>query len=228
MIELKAEKRIVTGKKNRKLRRQGYVPASISMQDGTTKLIKIKHNDLWPVRKSKELEIISITIEGEKKPIETVVSELIINPLTNMVENVSFSQITKDSHIKVEVPVEFVGVSPAVKNNLGVLVVSMPFIKLIVNKENIIPKIEIDISTLESVGQRILVKDVLQKLGENVKLASAKDAEQTIVTVRPLQKVVKTTVATEAEGAETAEASEGEGASSEGEASATSKEAKNE
>ena len=145
-----------------------------------------------------------------------------------MVENVSFSQITKDSHIKVEVPVEFVGISPAVKNNLGVLVVSMPFIKLIVNKENIIPKIEIDISTLESVGQRILVKDVLQKLGENVKLASAKDAEQTIVTVRPLQKVVKTTVVTEAEGAETAEASEGEGASSEGEASATSKEAKSE
>ena len=42
MIELKAEKRVVTGKKNRKLRRQGYVPASISMLDGTTKLIKIK------------------------------------------------------------------------------------------------------------------------------------------------------------------------------------------
>lgn len=208
MIKLKLQTRKLTGKKVRKLRRQGLVPGAIARYKQDTLNVQVKHNDLLPLLRSNKVEKLELYVDDADKPITAVVSDLIVNPLNNQIESFLFTEVTPDSHVIVRVPIKTVGESPAVKNNIGVLVFSSRYVRLVVNSENIVPEIILDISNLTDVGQRILVKDL--ELPEGVKLASSKDAQQTVLTIRPPQKTLKV----EEEGAEGEEGEAAEGTES--------------
>ena len=189
MLSLKVNKRTLKGKQNKQLRREGIVPGAISRHKKETINIQASAKVLYPLQKLDHVEKIQVEIEGEKEKITTILTELIINPLNNQIESFLLTEILPESHVIVRVPIRTKGISPAVKNNLGVMVFSFHSVRLVVNSENIVPFIEIDISKLDQVGQRVLVADL--ELPEGVKLASAKDAAQTIVTIRPPQKSLK-------------------------------------
>ncbi len=207
MIKLELQKRDIKGKKVRVLRRKGLVPGAIDMHKNLTINVQIKENELLPLVRSNKVEKLELHIEGEKEPIYAVVSEMVVNPLNNRIESFLFTQVVPESHVTVRVPIKTVGESPAVKNNIGVLVFSSRYVRLVVNSENIVPEIVLDISNLTDVGQRILIGDL--DLPEGVKLASSKDAEQTVLTIRPPQKAIKVK-AEIAEGEEGEEGAEGE------------------
>lgn len=210
MYKLDVQKREIKGKANKKLRKQGIVPGAISRYKKPTLNVQMPENKLLPLLKSDKVELLEIHVEGEKEPIKAVVTEIVVNPLNNRIESFLFTEVTPESHVIVRVPIRTVGESPAVRNNIGVLVFSSHYVRLVVNSENIVPYIEIDISKLEQVGQRVLVGDL--DLPEGTKLASARDAELTVITIRPPQKTLKEEIEEkEAEEAEAAEAEELEG-----------------
>lgn len=184
MLSLTVQKREVTGKKNKTLRRVGLVPGGISAADKSTVMIQMDEKSLIPLTRVTGTEIIEVEVEGGKK-YTTVLAELIINPLDNKIESFSLTELTPASHVTVRVPIELTGVAPAVKNNLGTLVTNMPELKLTVNSNNIPEKIVVDISSLEVTGARILVSQIPGI--ESMKLASEKDRTLTVVTVRPLR-----------------------------------------
>ncbi|MCC7304475.1 hypothetical protein IT418_03640 [bacterium] len=186
MIELKAQTRTVVGKKNRGLLAQGIAPGSISRAGAETVLIQADQTALLALSRASNSEVINLTVD-EKDTYTTVASELYVNPLNNKVEAFSLTELTPKSHVTVRVPIVTEGVSPAVKNNLGVLIMNLPELRITANSENIIDKIVIDISTLADVGARVLVSELPGI--EKIKLASEKDRTLTVVTVRPLQKV---------------------------------------
>lgn len=206
------EKRTLTGKANNKLRRDGIVPGGISRRDGSTLMVQATELVLLPLRRMTGADIFEVEVDGKK--LSAVIAELIINPLTNKIESFSLTELTPESHVTVRVPVELVGIAPAVKNNLGTMVVNLPELKLTVNSNNIIAKITVDVSGLSETGSRILVSNIPGI--EDMKLASEKDRSLTIVTIRPLRDLdaekrraeaaTATTETTEA----TAEAAEGE------------------
>ena len=200
MIELKAQTRTVFGKKNRGLLVKEIAPGSISRTGADTIVIQADQTSLIPLMRAANSEVIKLTVD-EKDTYTTVVSELYVNPLSNKVEAFSMTELTPKSHVTVRVPIVTEGVSPAVKNNLGVLIMNLPELRITANSVNIIDKIVIDISKLSDVGARVLVSELPGI--ENIKLASEKDRTLTVVTVRPLQKVetfIKTEVAATAEG----------------------------
>lgn len=186
MVSLAVQKRELTGKQNKKLRKQGIVPGGVSMNDGSTLMIQAGERELLPLVRSSATEIIEIEYEGKK--ITTIRAEIFVNPLNNKVESFALTELTPKSHVTVRVPVELTGIAPAVKNNLGTLVVNAPEIKLTVNSENIVPKLEVDISGLETTGARILVNQIPGI--DKMKLASEKDRTMTVVTVRPLRQLL--------------------------------------
>lgn len=186
MLSLKVQKREVTGKKNKTLRRIGLVPGGISVADRTTVMIQLDEKSLIPLTRVSGTEVIEVEVEGGKK-YTTVLGELIINPINNKLESFSLTELTPSSHVTVRVPIEFAGIAPAVKNNLGTLVVNMPELKITVNSTNIPEKLLVDISTLETTGARILVSQIPGI--EGIKLASEKDRTLTVVTVRPLRNI---------------------------------------
>lgn len=186
MIELQVTTRTVAGKKNRGLLAKGIAPGCIGVFKAGTLLVQLDQTSLLPLVKAPGSELVKVTVDG-KESYTTVVSELYVNPLNNKVEAFSLTQITPASHITVSVPIGTEGVSPAVKNNLGVLVVNLPSLKITANLENIVDKIVVDISKLVDVGSRILVSELPNI--EKMKLASEKDRTLTVLTIRPLQKV---------------------------------------
>ncbi len=200
MIELKAQTRTIVGKSNRGLLAKEIAPGSISRSGAATVLVQTDQTSLIPLTRAAGSEVVKLIVD-EKDTYTTVVSELYVNPLNNKVEAFSLTELTPKSHVTVRVPIVTEGVSPAVKNNLGVLIMNLPELRITANSENITDKIVIDISKLSDVGSRVLVSDLPGI--EKIKLASEKDRTLTVVTVRPLQKVetfVKTEATATAEG----------------------------
>ena len=211
MIKLKVSKRTLLGKKTKRLRRQGIVPGAIARYKKPTIPVQIEEKELLPLVRLNQVEKIQVEVEGQKEPIEAVVTEIVVNPLNNKIESFLLTEVTPKSHVIVHVPIRTKGESPAVRNNIGVLVFSSHYVRLVVNSENIVPYIEVDISGLDQVGQRILIGDL--ELPEGVKLASAKDAQLTVLTIRPPQKTLAEEKAEEEEAAaEVEELEEGEAA----------------
>jgi large subunit ribosomal protein L25 len=209
MVTVKLEKREVFGKKNNALRRNGIVPGSISRNGQETLAVQANELVVLPFTRVSGAEMVGVELDG--KTYTCVVTHVHVNPLNNKIENFSLTELTKDSHVTVSVPIEITGVSPAVKNNLGVLVFNLPELKLTVNSNNIINTLSVDISNLADTGARILVGDIPGI--ENHKLASEKDRTLTVVTIRPLNKVEASKqelAQAGAEGAATEEAATGE------------------
>ena len=211
-LKLKALLRKLKGKKTRKLRREGIIPGAVARYKKDTVLVKAPEKEVRKLKKISATDIVLIEVEGLKEEIKTLLTELLEDPITGELLSFTLTEITPKSKLRVEVPIEIVGESPIVKKGLGVLVISKPFIKLVVNSENIIPTVKVDISKLEEIGDTITVKDLLSELPETIKLANYKEINDAVVTIVALQK----TLEEEAAEAEQAEAAEGEVAAEEG------------
>ena len=105
------------------------------------------------------------------------------------------------------IPFRLVGISPAVKNNLGVLINVLDSIDVKCQLAKLQPDIEIDISNLTHPGQSINVNDI--KLPEGMSLINEDLANAAIVTITEVQKIEEVVPVVE-EGAEGEEVAEGE------------------
>lgn len=210
-MEIKAELRQIKGKKVKQLRRQGLVPASISRYKKDTVLISVDQKIANKLKRIRQIE--KHTIEVGKEKYTVLVSSIYVDPLNNQIMHINFTEVTPQSHVIIDVPIRVKGISPAVKNNIGVMLRNLSSVRLVFNSENVVPFLEIDVSGLENVGDRILLTQDL--LPEGVKPANFKELGQTIVTIRPPQKAVKVETTEEGEeGEESTESAEGSEASS--------------
>ena len=111
-----------------------------------------------------------ITLNDGKENIIAFAREVQRHPLTEQIIHVDFQIVDKDDQVEVEVPVNLIGESPAVKNLGGVLIKLMETIR-ISSKVNVVPKlIELDISVIESLEQSILVSEI--EVAEGVQIVS--------------------------------------------------------
>ena len=106
-------------------------------------------------------QLITLCIEGdgatEKKP--ALIWEIQHHPYKKQMLHIDFfgADITKE--LRMEVPLEFVGESPAIKSNQGILQVHREFVEVICLPTNIPQSIVLDISGLD-VNQSIHIADV--------------------------------------------------------------------
>ena len=147
----------------------------------------------------------------KKDSFKTLVKELDINPITDEINHVALFRIDESVPMVFTIPFNIIGISPAVKNNLGVLVNTLDSIEVRCKLADLKPFIEIDISKLENVGQTINVDDIT--LPKGMSLINDEQAKATIVTITEIQKVEEVVVTPaegeEVEGEESAEGEEG-------------------
>ncbi len=209
MEKLQLQKRDVTGKKVRHLRKDGLTPAVVYNGKGESFNVVMNTTDAdWINRNTTSTSILDTTLE--KESFKTLVKELDINPVTDEINHVALFRIDESAPMVFTIPFNIIGISPAVKNNLGVLVNVLDSIEVRCKLSDLKPYIEIDISKLDTVGQTINVDDI--KLPEGMSLINDEQAKATIVTITEIQKVEEVVVAPvegEEEGEETA-AVEGE------------------
>src|SRR5512146_2691567 len=114
MLTLTVEKRQEGGAKAPALRRSGKVPAVVYGAHHEATPIAVAATAFEKIfHEAGEATIVSLSGLGE--PVPTLIHEVDLDPLTNKPRHVDFYAVTKGEKVEVAVPLEFVGVSPAVE-----------------------------------------------------------------------------------------------------------------
>jgi len=186
MEKLQLEKREVIGKKVKHLRQKGLTPAVVYDSHGQSINVTMSSSDAqWLYTNTTSTTILDTQLE--KESFKSLVKEFSANPVTDEINHVSLFRIDENVPMVFTIPFKIIGISPAVKNNIGVLVNVLDSIDVKCKMADLVPYIEIDISNLENVGQTIAVDDI--QLPKGISLINDEQAKAAIVTITEPQKV---------------------------------------
>ncbi len=187
MLELIAKLRQETGRgKNDQVRKQGFIPAILyghRVENLPLLVDQLAFERAY--QEAGESTLIKLKIEGGeekgKKERVVLIYEVANDPVSDKAIHVDFYQVKMDQAISVEVPLNFVGESDAIKSLGGVLVKNLQTIEIEALPEDLIHEIKVDISVLKSFEDGIRVKDL--KLPDKVKATA--DPEESVALVLP-------------------------------------------
>jgi len=158
MFAIKATKR-EEGLKTDTLKSNGEIPAVFYGAGSKTTSISISIIDFKKIwREAGESSTVKVTVDG--KSIDALIHEVQVNPVTEEPIHVDFLVVDMNKKIKVNVPLEFIGISNAVKNGLGNLVKVLHEVEIEALPKDLPHNFPIDISKLETVNDQIFVSDI--------------------------------------------------------------------
>lgn len=167
MLTLKAEIRSKTDKLDR-VRKAGKVPAVFYGKKEASTAISIPKIDFLKVwKEAGESSVVTLeTPEGNK---ESLIQDVDLDPVTGVPRHADFYVFEKGHKVEVELPIEFFGISPAVKDLGGMLVKVHHEIKVEAMPKDLPHSLKIDISSLANFGDQILAKDIILPRGVELK-----------------------------------------------------------
>jgi len=180
MLSLKATIRTQLGKKSKKLRKDGYIPAILYGRKIESLPISLGYKEFERVYKEAGgSTLISLEIDQNSDTKDTseenvvLIRDAIIHPLARTFMHVDFYQVPMHEEITVSVPLIFENEAPAVKSEGAVLVRNVYEIEISALPKNLPPEILVDLSSLRNINDAILVKDLL--VPEEVRIMAEED-----------------------------------------------------
>lgn len=181
--KLKAEKRKVTGRKVKKLREQGKLPANIFGKDVKSVSIEVDNKEFKDVfKEAGETGIIEIALGKETRPV--LIHNVQTDPITGDDVHVDFHQVNLKEKVSAAVPIETTGEAPAEKQGLGTAVQYLDEVEVEALPMDLPEVFEVDLSGLEKVDQAIFVKDLPV---DKSKVEIKQEPEEMVVKVEPLR-----------------------------------------
>ncbi|MES3005325.1 MAG: 50S ribosomal protein L25 [Patescibacteria group bacterium] len=169
MVNLTIEKRQDSA---RATRAKGKVPAVFYGPKAPTTSISINEVDFLRVwRQAGESSI--ITLQGIDEDHDALIHDIDKDPVTGKIRHADFYVIEKGKKVKVGVPLEFIGVSAAVKDLGGSLIKVVHEIEIEALPKDLPHNLEIDISLLVTFADQIKAGDI--KLPAGVMLVAEAD-----------------------------------------------------
>lgn len=163
------------------LRRRGKIPAVLyghNIKNETMLLERTPFEKVYAEAGTSNL--VDLTID-KQKPRRVLVSDIQYDPVSDQVIHVDFYQVRMDEAIEAEVEVEYTGISPAVKEDGGVLVKNFDKIKVKCLPGDLPSKITLDISRLKTFDDAIKISDL--KFSDKVEILH--DPTVVLTTVTP-------------------------------------------
>jgi len=202
-LVLSAQKRQVLGRKVKKLRQEGFLPASIYGKKVKSFPIQVSAKDFLKVfAEAGETGIIKLQVDQEKEARPVLTTNPQKNPVTDVLIHIDFHQVDLKEKVTVSIPIEVAGESPAVKEKGAVLVVVADEIRVEALPQDLPERFIVDISGLKEFNDSLLVKD-LKVNREKVKVL-AEEGETVVMVQQPKEEVeAPPPVAAEAVPAET-------------------------
>lgn len=168
-MTLNVEKREKNGLDS--LRKKAKMPAVFYGRKEDATSISVSEKDFKQVwAKAGESTIISL--HGLGKDIDAIIHDVQVHPVTGLPLHADFYVIEKDRKLTVDIPLEFIGESPAEKAGL-VLVKVLHEIEVESLPANLPQHVEVDLSNLVDIESQILIKDL--KLPEGVEATAPAD-----------------------------------------------------
>jgi len=186
-VSLKVELRTVFGKKLNKVRKQGLVPGNIYGPDFKSKSVSVVYKDLVKTYKLVgETGVVYLNLDKENIPV--LIKSIQKHPLSSSLLHIDFRKIDLTKKIETNVPVKTTGISEAVSQKAGVLLVQSDTILVEALPEDIPSHIEVDVTVIKEIGQEIKVSDLkksdkyeIKTPGEKVVVAVIAHKEESIV-----------------------------------------------
>lgn len=173
------------------LRKSGKIPAVFygPKQKSTSVVIPIV--DFIKVYKKAGESSVIILKEGANEH-EALIHDIDIHPVTGAPRHADFYVIEKGKKVKVNIPLIFEGISPAVKDKGGILVKVARELEVEAAPKDLPHELKVDISYLVDFSSTILAKDI--KLPSGVSLvggaleivASISEAKEEVEEVKPI------------------------------------------
>lgn len=180
-MELSAQKRTVTGRKVKKLRAAGIVPATVYGKKTASQTIEIDNKTFLSVyQKAGDTQLVDLKIDGKKLPV--LIHQIQSHPISRAILHVDFLAVDLKQKVKVHVTIVAVGVSPAAKDKLGALLNPVQELEIECLPSDIPAHIEVDISALSKIDDAIKVSDL--KVADNVTVLT--DKNLTVFTIGQL------------------------------------------
>ncbi len=188
-IKLKAE----TRERKEKLP-QDYTAAVVYGSKSDNILLKLNANELIKAyEQAGESSLIDLDIDA-KDSIKVLVKDIQKHPVKDSIIHVDFYKVDMSEKLSVEIPLNYVGESKAVKELGALLLKNLDSLTIECLPGDLLDEIEVDISSLESFGDIIKVEDI--KLPENLKVLD--NPEDSVVTVvEPREEEISEDVAPE-------------------------------
>lgn len=149
MLKLKTETR-TSGSS----RQDGVVPAVVYGPKVENTPVVISMAELQKVWKSAG-ESTVITLEGAINGVDVLIHDMQRDPVTSEIIHVDFYAVDKDKKIAVDIPLEFIGSAPAVKEQGGVFMKIMHELSIESLPKDLPHAIEVDISSLINLEDQI-------------------------------------------------------------------------
>src|SRR3989338_6487717 len=157
MLTLKVEKRVPGTEKT--LRTGGKMLAVLYGHKEVSTPISVSLMDFKKVfKEAGESTVVSLKGVGEEK--EALIHDVDFEPITGEPRHADFYVIEKGRKVQVKVPLNFIGVSPAVKEMGGTLVKVLHEIEIEAMPKDLPHEIEVDISALLNFESKIDVQDI--------------------------------------------------------------------
>jgi large subunit ribosomal protein L25 len=159
-------------------RKKGNVPGIFYQRESEPVAIYVRETALNPFIYTSEVNLISLTIEGEAKPYTCILKDIQFDPVSDKAIHFDLLGISENEKIKVEVPFQLSGSAVGVRDG-GILQQVMHSVEVECFPNDIPSHIEIDITKLK-IGDSIHLSDIVQ---DKFKILGSLDS--TIVSVVP-------------------------------------------
>lgn len=157
--------REVTGKANRRLAAEGLIPAVLYGPGLDTVILALVRRDfeLFRQRHTGSPGLVEIRIEGVSTPVNAMIKQIQVSPVTGRIMHVDFLSIRMDRPVQTTVTLHLVGEAPGVKEG-GVILHEVREINVEALPLDLPDYLEVDISLLE-IGESMTIADILAPPG---------------------------------------------------------------
>ena len=154
-----ARPRIELGKKTNALRRAGFLPAVLYGEGVQSQPIAVLYKDFEKAYKEAgESTLLALDVDGKKYNV--LIHDLFRDPLKGHTLHADFYAVRMDKVIRTKVPIEFIGESPAVKNEGGILIKIIQELEVEAMPQDLPHSISIDISRLLTLESKLVIRDI--------------------------------------------------------------------
>ena len=189
-IELNAFKREILGSKVSQLRRSGYMPAVLYGKDQESIPLQVLIKDFHKAFElAGESTLVYVNVDpalsekggaSGRQTFPTIIHDIARDAVSDDILHADFYKVRLDEKIKAKVAVVFQGESPAVRDLGGIFVRNINELEIEAFPQDLPHEIVIDMSSLKSIGDQILVKNL--KLDAKLKIMA--EAEEIVATVQ--------------------------------------------
>ena len=182
---IQAEKRTVTGKQVKALRRAGKLPAVIyGYGIDPISIVLDAHSASRILARASSSTLVTIELAGKKYP--TLVREKQLDFIRNSLIHVDFLAVSMTEKITANVGVHIEGEAPAVKEFGAILVTNLTELEVECLASDLPERFVVDVSGLAEIGDGVYVRDlevptnveILTDLDEMIIVATAQAAEE--------------------------------------------------